>query len=69
MAHCMGLTSRWTVCQVPRTASLSAGIPIALEGEDAAGDSPEAREAALSAAMKQRMEELEGLVAFLQRQS
>lgn len=57
------------VCQVPRTVGLSAGIPIAMEGEDAAGDSPEAREEALSAAVKQRMEELEGLVASVQGQS
>ncbi len=55
--------------QVPRTAGLSAGMPIALEGEDAAGESPEAREAALSAAVQQRMEELEKLMAFLERHS
>ncbi len=56
--------------QVPNSSRIGAeaGMPIALESEDAEGQSAEEREAALNAAVDKRMEEIQqlrGLVAAL----
>ena len=44
-----------------------AGIPPAMESEDASGQSAEEREAALAEAVRARMEELRRLSAYVQR--
>jgi hypothetical protein len=45
----------------------AAGMPPALESEDASGQSAEEREAALAESVQKRMEVLRKLAAFVQR--
>lgn len=54
-------------CPASSRVGASAGMPPALESEDASGQSAEEREAALAEAVKARMEELKRLAAFVQR--
>lgn len=59
----------YAVWQVANGSELGpgAGMRVAMESEDAEGQSAEEREAALNEAVTKRMDELEGLAAYAQR--
>lgn len=41
-------------------------MPVAMESEDAEGQSPEEREAALNEAVRARMDDLKSLISYIQ---
>lgn len=54
-------------CPASSRVGAAAGMPPALESEDASGQSAEEREAALAESVRTRMEELRRLATFVQR--
>ena len=54
-------------CPASSRVGAAAGMPPALETEDASGQSAEEREAALAESVQTRMEELRRLATFVQR--